>query len=159
MIEAAIEVARADFALRAELRADAGRVVALLGPNGAGKTTVLQVLAGHVGLTGGRIAIAGEVVDEPARHAFVAPERRQVGYVHQDLLLFPHLTVRDNVAFGLVAQGHRRARARARADELTDAVGELDRQPALVGPIDHERRLHHQVTPHPASVSQVAHSR
>lgn len=126
MIAADIEVVRPAFALRAALHAEAGRVVALLGPNGAGKTTVLQALAGHIGITAGRIEIAGRVVDEPARRTFVAPEQRQVGYVHQQLLLFPHLSVRDNVAFGLVARGDRRGAARARADELLAVAGLAD---------------------------------
>jgi molybdate transport system ATP-binding protein len=100
-----------------------GEVVALLGPNGAGKSTVLNVLSGLQPIDSGRIAIDGVVVDEPGSGTFVAPEDRPVGVVFQDYLLFSHLTVLENVAFGPRSVGVPKAEARDRARRLLDRVG------------------------------------
>ena len=76
-----------------------GETVALLGPSGCGKTTTLRIIAGFERPNAGRVAIAGrEVV---GAGTFLPPERRRVGMVFQDYALFPHLTVADNVAYGL----------------------------------------------------------
>lgn len=88
------------FDLDAEITCAPGETVALLGPNGAGKSTALRAIAGLQPLTGGSIRIGDDVVDEPGRRIFVPPENRRVGVVFQDYLLFPHMTVRQNVAFG-----------------------------------------------------------
>ncbi len=99
------------FEVAAEFKVAAGRPLALVGPNGAGKTTVLNVLAGHVSVVSGSIRLGSigsgwrELVD-------VAPETRRVGLVFQDFLLFPHLSVADNVAYGLRMRGIRRSSAR-----------------------------------------------
>jgi iron(III) transport system ATP-binding protein len=74
-------------------------VVCLLGPSGSGKTTLLRVAAGIEKPTGGRVLINDSEVAGPER--FVPPEKRNVGLMFQDFALFPHLTIRDNVAFGL----------------------------------------------------------
>ena len=109
--------------LALELTVAPGEVLALVGPNGAGKTTTLRALAGALHITSGRIALDGEVWDEPATGAFVPPPERRVGMVFQDRLLFPHLSALDNVAFGLEARGESRTSARARALEWLDRVG------------------------------------
>ncbi|MEF8777311.1 MAG: ABC transporter ATP-binding protein [Natronomonas sp.] len=76
----------------------AGELVALLGPSGCGKTTVVQAIAGHIRPTAGRVRLRGrDVTDEP-------PESRQVGLVFQQSTLYPHMTVEENVAYGLAAQ-------------------------------------------------------
>jgi iron(III) transport system ATP-binding protein len=93
-----------------DLAVSAGEVCCLLGPSGCGKTTVLRCVAGFEKVSGGTIAIDGEIVAAPGRH--VAPERRRVGMVFQDYALFPHLTVLDNVAFGIARASDRAARAR-----------------------------------------------
>ncbi|HEX7133629.1 MAG TPA: ABC transporter ATP-binding protein [Iamia sp.] len=100
-----------------------GEVVGLLGPNGAGKTTLLRALAGLRPLADGRIALDDVVLDEPGTGRFVPPERRPVGLVFQDLRLFPHLSVRDDVAFGLRARGVARAAAHATALGWLERVG------------------------------------
>ena len=90
-----------------DLRVAAGEIVCLLGPSGCGKTTLLRLAAGLEPLQQGRIDIGGNLIAEPGRE--VPPEQRHVGFVFQDYALFPHLTVAENVAFGLrfVPKGER----------------------------------------------------
>ncbi len=76
-----------------------GEIVCLLGASGCGKTTLLRLAAGLEPLQAGQIELGGQVIAEPGRD--VPPERRGVGFVFQDYALFPHLTVAENVAFGL----------------------------------------------------------
>jgi molybdate transport system ATP-binding protein len=111
------------FDLRVALDVADGETVAVLGPNGAGKSTLLRALAGLVPLESGAIRIDDAVMDEPATNTFVVPERRGVGVVFQDYLLFPHLSVLENVAFGLRSRGVARAEARHRATEWLTRVG------------------------------------
>jgi iron(III) transport system ATP-binding protein len=80
-------------------RVEPGEVHALVGPSGCGKSTTLRLIAGLEPVQRGTITIAGEVVADGRRH--IPPERRRVGLMFQDYALFPHLTVRRNVAFGL----------------------------------------------------------
>jgi iron(III) transport system ATP-binding protein len=91
----------------------AGELVCLLGPSGCGKTTILRLIAGLEPLQRGRIAVAGRVVGEPGRD--LPPEDRGVGFVFQDVALFPHLDIAGNVGFGLrgLAAGEKRTRVRA----------------------------------------------
>lgn len=76
-----------------------GEIICLLGPSGCGKTTLLRIASGIERPTGGRVLINGKEVAGP--NAFVPPEQRNVGLMFQDFALFPHLTILDNVAFGL----------------------------------------------------------
>ncbi len=122
-VRAHLGVDRGAFSLDVDLDVAPGRVTALLGPNGAGKSTALRALAGLVPLTTGRIDLRGHVVDDPAARRFVATEVRRVGMVFQDYLLFPHLDLLDNVAFGLRARGTARAAARATAHDWLERVG------------------------------------
>ncbi|MGW4534369.1 ABC transporter ATP-binding protein [Nocardia sp. NPDC004340] len=124
-LHAELRVERDRFRLDVDLTVEPGEVVALLGPNGAGKTTALRALAGLLPLTGGRIAVADRVWDAPPA-IFLPAERREVGVVFQDYLLFQHLSARENVAFGLRARGVRRSEARARAETWLDRVGLAD---------------------------------
>ena len=100
---------RGSFELTAAFNVSAGRPLALVGPNGAGKTTVLHVLAGHADVERGSILLDGRDL------VGLSPEARRVGVVFQDFLLFPHLTVADNVAYGIRMRGSRRAAARVAA--------------------------------------------
>ena len=94
-------------------------VVALVGPSGCGKSTLLRLVGGLVGLDAGEIRIAGEVVDDGMRS--VDPEDRHVGLVFQEHALFPHLTVADNVTFGL--RSLNRADRNRRRDHWLAVVG------------------------------------
>jgi iron(III) transport system ATP-binding protein len=84
---------------RFDLDVAPGEILALLGPSGCGKTTFLRLVAGFERPDGGSVTLAGEEVAGPGR--FVPPERRRTGMVFQDYALFPHLSVADNVGFGL----------------------------------------------------------
>nr|WSX74953.1 ABC transporter ATP-binding protein [Streptomyces sp. NBC_00899] len=93
-----------------------GEFVALLGPSGCGKTTALNCLAGLLPLTAGEIVLDGRRVDT------VPPEKRGFGMVFQNYALFPHLTVRGNVAFGLKMRGVGKAETTRRVDEVLRLV-------------------------------------
>jgi len=120
------------FELDVDLKVEPGEVVAVLGPNGAGKTSILRGLAGLLPLDAGRVALDGVVLEEPAASVFVPSERRPIGMVFQDYLLFPHLTVVDNIAFGLRSRGTLRPAATATARQWLERVGlaaEAERKP------------------------------
>ena len=100
-------------------RLASGRIACLLGPSGCGKTTLLRCIAGFEEIAAGEIRLNGNVVSEPGRR--VAPEKRRIGMVFQDYALFPHLTVEENVAFGLGRQPQQDAHLRVR--QLLATVG------------------------------------
>ena len=99
------------------LELSAGSMLALLGPSGCGKTTVLRLISGFEQPDAGSVEVDGRRVASPT--SMVPPERRRVGLVFQDLALFPHLSVRDNVAYGI----RRDPDHAVRTDELLELVG------------------------------------
>ena len=103
---------------------ESGRILALLGPSGCGKTTTLRLIAGFETPDQGRIAIAGQTVADADRGIHVEPEARGVGVVFQDYALFPHLTIAQNVGFGLERTS--RGERRARVAQVLDLVGLTD---------------------------------
>jgi len=111
-LELDITVALRAFDVQIALSAGA-ETVALVGPSGAGKTTVLRAIAGLHRPSSGRIALGSDIWFDSARRIDRPPERRSVGLVFQEYALFPHLSVRANVAFG----------GRERVDELLERLG------------------------------------
>ena len=106
---------RDSFDVDAAFEAAAGETVALLGPNGSGKSTLVATIAGLLPPVRGRIELEGSLLDDAGSRTHVPPERRPVGVVFQDLLLFPHLSALENVAFPLRARGVARFEAHRRA--------------------------------------------
>ena len=103
----------------ANLRVETGELVCLVGPSGCGKSTLLRIIAGLERPTAGEIEVAGELIEGPRVHT--PPESRGVGLVFQDFALFPHLTVGENVAFGLTDLSPKDREARTH--EVIEAVG------------------------------------
>jgi spermidine/putrescine ABC transporter ATP-binding subunit len=104
-----------------------GEFLTLLGPSGCGKTTTLRLIAGFILPTSGTILLG----DDDITH--LPPQKREIGMVFQDYALFPHMTVAENVAFGLVERRHPKDRIRRRIGELLDLVklpGMGERYPA-----------------------------
>jgi iron(III) transport system ATP-binding protein len=99
----------------------AGQIGVLIGPSGCGKTSLLRAVAGLEPASRGRIVMAGRVLSDAAAGTHVAPEARRIGMVFQDYALFPHLSVADNIGFGL----HHLARDErgARVQQMLDLVG------------------------------------
>ncbi|MER2541193.1 MAG: ABC transporter ATP-binding protein [Azonexus sp.] len=102
-----------------DLRLEAGQIACLLGPSGCGKTTLLRCIAGFEEIAGGEISLHGHIVSRPGQR--VAPEKRRIGMVFQDYALFPHLSVEENVAFGLGRKPQEDAHLRVR--QLLATVG------------------------------------
>ena len=98
-----------------DLSVHTGHLVAVLGPSGCGKTTLLRCVAGFETVDSGRITVAGRDITA------LAPQRRRIAVVPQEGALFPHLSVRDNVAYGLDRAA--RGRGRGRVEELLSLVG------------------------------------
>lgn len=113
-----------------DLVVPAGSLVALLGPSGCGKTTLLRTIAGLDRPEAGRIEIGDRTVVDDGR-AYTPPEKRRVGMVFQDWALFPHLTVAQNVAFGL-ARGERRSQHVIDVLKLVDLDAYADRMPSTL---------------------------
>ncbi|HJW14559.1 MAG TPA: ATP-binding cassette domain-containing protein, partial [Thermoanaerobaculia bacterium] len=103
MIELDVSLPLASFTLDVRAVFESG-VVAVLGPSGAGKTSLFEAIAG-LRRASGRITVSGEALLDSTRSVDLPPERRRVGYVPQDSLLFPHLTAEENVRFALARGG------------------------------------------------------
>jgi molybdate transport system ATP-binding protein len=114
------------FSLSVTVTVGPGQVLGVLGPNGAGKSTLLRALAGLLPLTAGSIRLDGAVLDDAAEDTWVPADRRPVGIVFQDYRLFPHLDVRDNVAFAPRSRGAGRAESRRAAQHWVDRLDLAD---------------------------------
>ena len=98
------------------LEIDAGELVALLGPSGCGKTTLLRIIAGFIEQTSGKVVVGGKRIDE------LPPNRRNIGIVFQNYALFPHMSVAENVGYGLAARGTDAAAAKKRTTQMLELV-------------------------------------
>jgi molybdate transport system ATP-binding protein len=122
-IKKAYHAATRDFHLDSEFAATDNRVV-LFGPSGSGKTLTLRAIAGLMRPDSGVITLDGRVLCDMASGVFVPPRERKIGYVFQDYALFPHLTVRQNVAFGLTPLfGRLSKHAAGRVESIMDLFG------------------------------------
>ena len=114
-LSADLRASRGAFRLDVSFQVADGETVAVLGPNGAGKSTILRCLLGLVALDDGCVRLDDRVLDDVTSGVYVEPENRRIGAVFQDYLLFRHLSVVDNVAFGLRARGTKKGEARLAA--------------------------------------------
>ncbi len=104
MLDAVIRKELRDFSLDFTLRAGPGEVVVLMGENGAGKSSVLNIISGLIPPDTGSIRLDGSVLFDSGTRVDVPVENRRIGYVFQNSAVFPHLSVRENIAFGLRAR-------------------------------------------------------
>jgi molybdate transport system ATP-binding protein len=123
MLELRVASRRGEFELDLAFEARAGATTVIVGESGAGKTSVLRLAAGLDRLDSGRVILDGEVYADTEAGVHVPPWRRNVGYVSQDYALFPHLTVAENVAFGLRADGVQRGEIQARVGRVLERTG------------------------------------
>jgi len=104
MLDATMNKKLRDFSLDLSLRAGPGEIVVLMGENGAGKSTALNIISGLVTPDTGSIRLDGSVLFDSGTSVDVPAENRRIGYVFQNSAVFPHIPVRENIAFGLRAQ-------------------------------------------------------
>jgi iron(III) transport system ATP-binding protein len=103
-----------------DLTVEKGEFICLLGPSGCGKTTTLRMIAGFLEPDRGEIRVGGKTVSAPG--AVVPPERRNMGMIFQSYAVWPHMTVRDNVSYGLKMKKIEASKARERADAMLKAT-------------------------------------
>src|SRR4051812_19360444 len=103
-----------------DLAVEPGEFICLLGPSGCGKTTTLRMIAGFLEPDEGEIRVNGRRVSAPGN--VVPPERRNMGMIFQSYAVWPHMTVRDNVAYGLKMKKVGSAQAREQADAMLKAT-------------------------------------
>ena len=122
-LEAAVQLRLGALDLDVALEIRGGQVVALLGPNGAGKTTLLRALAGLIPIARGHVRLDGALLEDSATAKYIPTEKRPIGFVFQEYLLFPHMSILDNVAFGVSARGAGSAIAKQKAAQWLERVG------------------------------------
>lgn len=105
MLECTLKKALRDFVLNISITCKAGEIVVLKGENGAGKTTILRIIAGLIKADTGSVHLNGTTLFDHTTGMYLPPEERNLAYLHQRCTTFPHMTVRDNIAYGLVSQG------------------------------------------------------
>src|SRR6266404_3827698 len=120
-----LRVALANFTLEVEAKIG-GRITVIFGPSGAGKTSLLDVVAGLRPAESAFIQLGGRVLNDTSKNIFVRPNRRNIGYVPQDLALFPHLSVRRNLLYG-----HKSTRDPSRLFSFDHVIDVLEIQPLI----------------------------
>lgn len=123
MLEIRVQKRLRDFDLDVSLNIPEGEILMLVGENGCGKSTLLNMVAGLVNPDAGEISLSGEPLFASSLKINLPPEKRKIGYVFQNYALFPHLTVRENVAFGLRARHLPRQKVEDRVAEQLKAAG------------------------------------
>ena len=135
MLTATLNTHLGAFHLTTSLAAESGKTTVLLGESGSGKSTILRLLAGLLDLESGRIVVDGITYVDSEKRLVVPPQERPFGYVFQDYVLFPHLSIFENVAFGLRAQRIARPIIRARVEQALEQVrltGLASRRPGQI---------------------------
>jgi len=122
-LHASLVTKRGDVEIDVTLSVPSGDVLAVLGANGSGKTGLLLALAGLEPITSGTVTYNDRVFDDVANHIHLDPAERRVGYLPQDALLFPHLSVLENVTFGPRSRGVPAGTARSQAMDMLAAAG------------------------------------
>jgi len=154
MLNAYLKKELRDFTLDAELTVEDGETLALLGSNGAGKSTILKLLAGLMKPDEGRIELGGLVLSDTAKRIFRPAEERRVGYMFQNYALFPHMTARENISYGLLMQKLPKRDCALRVGELLETLGlsEVADEPVtkLSGGQRQRTALARALAPHPA---------
>ncbi len=112
-----------EFSLEIQFDAMPGETLVIIGPSGCGKTTSLNIIAGLVEPDEGRIALGDRVLFDAAAATSMPTERRSIGYVFQDFALFPHMTIAENVAYGLRARRRPKREITAKVDEVLGLLG------------------------------------
>jgi molybdate transport system ATP-binding protein len=131
MLEVMVKRKQGDFFVDVSFSVDEKGITALFGPSGVGKTSVVNMIAGLARPDSGRIVLGGQVLFDDGEGVHLAPEERRIGYIFQEGRLFPHLTVRGNLTYGmkLVPEGRRYVEF----DQVVDLLGIrplLGRRPA-----------------------------
>jgi molybdate transport system ATP-binding protein len=121
-LRASLDLERGGFRLDVALELAPGSTVVLLGPNGSGKSTLVEALAGLLPIASGEIELDGRLLERPSERLRVSARERPVGVMFQGLWLFPHLSVRDNVAYGLRARGESWRSARLVVEPLLERL-------------------------------------
>ncbi|HOO54977.1 MAG TPA: ATP-binding cassette domain-containing protein, partial [Methanothrix sp.] len=122
MLEINVQKRLRDFDLEVSLCVPEGEILMLVGENGCGKSTLLNMVAGLTNPDAGEITLSGEPLFDSGLRINLSPEKRNIGYVFQSYALFPHLTVRENVAFGLKARRLSRQKIEERVNEQLKAA-------------------------------------
>ncbi len=139
MISVDVALARSDFALDVAFEGGQG-ITALFGPSGCGKTTVIRLVAGLERPDRGRITLGDTVLTDVERGVRLPPHRRRIGLVFQDALLFPHLSVATNLAYGRFFTARERRRVERDAVIAVLGIGHLlDRRPATLSGGERQR--------------------
>ena len=126
MLEIDIRKRLRDFSLEVKLSVAIGEILMLVGDNGCGKTTLLNIVAGLQDPDAGRIALGGRPIYDSALKTNTPAEARNIGYVFQSYALFPHMSVYDNVAFGLRTRSHSKNEIGLLVKDYLEAAGLWD---------------------------------
>jgi molybdate transport system ATP-binding protein len=128
LLELSVSRRLRDFELQVELQSQPGEILVLTGKNGAGKSTTLNLIAGLMTPDVGQIRLKGRVLCDTGSGIHIPAEERQIGYVFQNAAIFPHLSVRENIAYGLRARGIDRVTIERKVTRLINRLnlGHLD---------------------------------
>lgn len=126
MLNAVLKKKLRDFELDVHLTVNPGETLGLLGPNGSGKSTVLKLISGLMKPDAGIVEIDTEVLYDSAKRIFRPAEVRNIGYMFQNYALFPHMTARENIEYGLKMRRVSAEERRTRSHEMLESLGLLE---------------------------------